>query len=211
MKRHSGAVLAAFSVIFLSGLPSQAAPGAIKTPVSANETRLRATLNGLFAQYLDRQRTLVDKTLADVGDSDDAVLALAETMEDIGDVFKDYYGEADGGQIARLLKQYVQMPGDYVEALREHEDTTAITRVMREKGDEIAGLLNSFSPAWLDSGLSDLLKEYSDLMVDEIEMKDDSFGKPDPDIFIETSETCAEMADAFSAGIVKQFPGKFPL
>ena len=209
MKRYAGTLFFVFSVFFLSGLTAQAAPDAARTAVSPKEIKLRASMNGLFTQCLDRQRTLAIKTLAGADDADEAMVDLEETIDDIGGVFKTYYGEDTGGQITRLLKQYIQLSADYAEFLREHEDTTAMMRGMHDKAGEIAGMFNSLSSDWLDSGLSDALKEYSDLVVDEIEMQDGSFGEPDKNIFSETFDTSVEMSDIFSAGIIRQFPDKF--
>jgi hypothetical protein len=70
-------------------------------------------------------------------------------------------------------------------------------------------LFNSFSAAWLKSGLSVVLSEYSDLLAEEIEIQNESFGKPDPNISSITSEKSSEIADTLASGIARQFPEKF--
>ena len=102
---------------------------------------------------------MTHRTLAGNDNTDDAMIDLAECTEDIGDVFKAYYGETIGGQIARLLKQYFQMPEDYADFERQHGDTTSILSEMMDKSDEIADFLNNLSPVWQDSGLSYALKD----------------------------------------------------
>jgi hypothetical protein len=209
MKKYAIVLFSVCFTYFISGLPAQAAPDSVKGAMTAKEIQFRASMNSLFTQCLDRQRSLDVKTLAGANDTDDAMIELAEIMEDIGDVFKAYYGENKGGQITRLLKQYFQMPPDFADFERQHEDATPIQRDMLNKSDEIADLFDTFSPAWLNSGLSEALKGYSDMIIQEIEIQNQSYGKPNANIFSQTHDKNIELAKTFSSGIIKQFPERF--
>ena len=209
MKKYAIVLFSVCFTYFIYGPPAQAAPDSVKGEMTAIEMQFRASMNSLFTQCLDRQRSLDGKTLADSNDTDDAMIELTETTEDICDVFKAYYGENTGGQITRLLKQYFQMPADYADFERQHEDATPIQRDMLDKSDEIAELFNTFSPVWLNSGLSEALKGYSDKIIEEIEIQNESYGKPNANIFSQTNDKILDMAKIFSSGITKQFPNKF--
>jgi len=218
MKSFVCILIFACSMFLLPSQTAQAATDTIKTTMSANEVKLRAYFDNLFTQCLDRQRTLALKTLnidndtkneAMANDADEAMVDITETLDEIGSVFKAYYGENTGGQITRQLKQYYQMSADYAEVLREHNDTAVTARIMHDKANELSGLFNSFGTVWLNSGLSEVLTEYSDLLAEEIEIQNESFGKPDPNIPSITSEKSSEIAGIFAAGIARQFPERF--
>jgi len=210
--------MALFSVIPGSSVcASEMQPVAAANSISENEAKLEVYLKALFLQCLERQRIVEVKTLAAPEDSaegmaenmDEAMIGLSETLDELENVFKVYYGQEDGGQISRLLQQYIYLSEDYSDAVREHNDRNSIIFDMHDKADEISDFMDLLSRSWEKSGLRNVLKQYADLSAEEIEMKNQSLGKPDPDLYSKTSDKSAEIAGIFSAGIARQFPDKF--
>jgi hypothetical protein len=222
MKRRVWALCFCLIVFFCAARGSFAAadetpPAADSNTISANEIKLKDYLTMLFLQCLDRQRIAEAKTLAAPEDSseemteglDDAMIDLAEILDEIGDVFKAYYGVENGGQIKRLLEQYINMLQDYADTAKEHNEQYAMIFDMHDKADEIADMFSLLNPGAENNGLADALRKYSDLSVEEIEMKNKTLGEQDPDLYYETSRKSAEIAGIFAAGAARQFPDKF--
>ena len=219
MKRNAVTLLFACITLLLSGFPVQSAPttpvppqmvsGTRKTGISANEIKLRTTMRNLFIECLGRQRKLAVKRLTDPANSDKAQASLAETLNKIGNIFKTYYGTANGGQITTLYSQYIQLSADYADAVKNGGDKDLVVVKMHARADDIDKFFKSLSPAWSRIKLSEVLRRYSDLSVSEIEMSSKSLGKPDEKIFGATFKKSVEMAEIIVTGIAKQFPDQF--
>ncbi len=189
--------------------PQQARTGNVKTAVSANEIKLRTSLRNLFTQCLNKQRSLAVKTLTGAPDVQTAQNKLTIAINNIGLVFKNYYGDSTGGQITTLFTQYIQATIDYSNAINKGGDRASIVSGMHGKAGEIANLFDSFNPAWSKSGLSEALDKYCAMSIKEVDMEHVSLSKPDEKLFMATFKQSSDIGEILAVGIAKQFPDKF--
>jgi len=180
-----------------------------KTSFSSKEVEMRTSTRMFFADYLNWQRIFAVETLTGSQDVDKAQLRLQKSQDNINGIFKTYYGDGTGTQVGDLFNQYLGLIVDYANTTRSHGDKTMVINKIHDKIDDIAELLNVVNMNWTSNDLSNMFKEYSDSFLSEIDLQDKSMGSIDTNIFDTTFDKSMQMADTFSSGIIKQYPGKF--
>ena len=180
-----------------------------KTSYSNKEVDMKTSTRRIFADYLNWQRIFAIETLTGAPDVNKAQIRLQKSQDDINGIFKTYYGDGTGTQVSDLFNQYIGLMTDYLNAAKSHGDKTMILGKIHDKINDIAGLLSMVNMNWTSNDLSTMLKGYSDSFLSEVDLQDRSMGSVDANIFDTTFSESMQMADTFSSGIIKQYPGKF--
>jgi hypothetical protein len=189
--------------------PAQAANTSRGAAYSAKEIEVRTSTQKLFTQCLNRQRKYAAIALYGPGDPAQARLDLEKTTDNIGQVFKTYYGEQQGEQLASIFKQYILLTVDYVSAVKGKADTAAVIDKMNVKGGQLVPLFNVANNPKKNPRIAQLLKNYTNGMTAEVDLQGKGQRAPDPALYGETFKSVTELADRIVTKLVGQFPEKF--
>jgi len=192
-----------------AGMAAYGAVDPTKTSYTPKEMELRTTAREIFSQNLTWQRAVALTTIGSAGDASKAQERLMRSQDDIGNTFGTYFGDADGQQLASLLKQYAQLVADYSTSAMMHADNSLNVTKMHDTMDQIGTFLSQENMVWDKTRLSDKLKKYSDMLTAEIDLQGKSFGTIDSTTCDATFYQAMDIADTFAFGIIKQNPGKF--
>jgi hypothetical protein len=155
-----------------------------------------------------------DYIIAAVGDQLDATAAAARLMknqEDIGAAVGTFYGAPAGQQLTTLLKEHITIAVDLIKASKAGNKSgqqQAETR-WQQNAVQIANFLSKANPNWPQATLVDLMKMHLSTTTNEVVARLNKDWAGDVRAFDAVHDHILKMADALTAGIVKQFPAKF--
>ncbi|MCL1949495.1 MAG: hypothetical protein FWF59_07165 [Turicibacter sp.] len=165
----------------------------------------------LWAQHAAWTDQAIRAILDDTPAQGEIVDRLLRNQDDIGDLFKAFYGNDAGAEVARILRGHIQLAGEVLTALR-NDDKAAYKEAMTKwyaNGDEFARYLNSLNPYWD----TDVVRKMMEMHLGIIEKQAEAHHSQQWDKEIHFSDKgdkhLEEMADFLAAGIINQFPGQF--
>jgi len=209
MKKSMMYLVLCFSLFCFCSLVAVADFDSNKTSYSNKEVDMKTSTRRIFTDYLNWQRIFAIETLTGAPDVNKAQIRLQKSQDDINGIFRTYYGDGTGTQVSDLFNQYLGLIVEYANTTRSRGDKTMVTNKIHDKINDIAGLLSMVNMNWTSNDLSTMIKQYSDSFLSEIDLQDKSMGSVDANIFDTTFAENIQMADTFSSGIIKQYPGKF--
>lgn len=186
------------------------AAGTIDLPSPAKAMTLRDDMRRLWSDHVVWTRGYI---VAAVGDDSSANVALTRLMrnqEDIGSAIRPFYGDAAATKLTGLLKQHISIAGELVGAARAKDTAkqTDADRRWHENAAEIATFLAGANPNWTRDALLNMLNNHLALTTREAVARLQHNWADDQTTFDSIYSQAMEMADALSAGIIKQFPTK---
>jgi hypothetical protein len=180
---------------------------------SPAEIGLYTTMRKLWADHVFWTHNYVVAAVNNFSkESADPIAArLMKNQEDIGRAIRPYYGAGAGDQLTALLKEHITIATEVVASAKANDQTKlqdANTR-WQANADQIAALLAGANPNWPEEDFKEMLRMHLTLLTNEVTA---TLSKQ-----YEKSVTAGDagldhmmgLADALSAGIVKQFPDKF--
>lgn len=187
-----------------------AAAGTIDLPSPAKAMTLRDDMRRLWSDHVVWTRGYI---VAAVGDDSSANVALTRLMrnqEDIGSAIRPFYGDAAATKLTGLLKQHISIAGELVGAAKAKDTAkqTDADRRWHENAAEIATFLAGANPNWTRDALLNMLNNHLALTTREAVARLQHNWADDQTTFDSIYSQAMEMADALSAGIIKQFPTK---
>jgi hypothetical protein len=179
--------------------------------VSASEAQLRADMRQLWEDHVT-YTALFYKAAINGGDEVGPVAQrLLRNQDDIGNAVKPFYGEQAGNKLASLLRDHILIAGDLVKAAKtgDSRGQEQANKKWYRNADDIAVLLSSANPNWPRATLDDMLRAHLAMVTDQVvaTLKHDTAGAIAA--YDKGAEHMMMLADALTAGIVKQFPDKF--
>jgi len=199
-------------VLLTSALTGSAAA---QVPQRAVRTDTAAALkNDMRKLWTDHVVWTRDYIIAAVDNKPDAPAALNRLMknqDDIGSAVGKYYGAENGRKLTSLLKDHIAEAGDVVKAAKT-SDKPALKQAS-DKWDQnavaIADFLSAANPNWPRATLVDMMRKHLSTTTNEVQMRLNKDWDGDVRAFDAVYDHILMMADALTAGIVKQFPDKF--
>jgi len=203
-------VLAAVSVIgSAAGTPATSTSSA--GAVSPSSVELQTAMRKLWADHVLWTRQYIVSTVLNDPSAQAASVRLLKNQEDIGNAVVPYYGAAAGAKLTDLLKQHILIAVDLVSAAKggnAAKQADADRRWHRNAAD-IATFLSGANPNWRRQTLLDMLNRHLALTTQEAVNRLQHKWNDDVSNFDAIFSQSMMMADALSAGIIKQFPAKF--
>lgn len=188
--------------------PSSSSPAVAESAAAAGLTQ---EMRRLWTEHVVWTR---DYIVAAVGDQPDAPAAAARLMrnqDDIGKAVAGFYGDAAGRQLTALLKQHISIAVDLIKAAKggDQAGQQAAAAKWQENGVQIADFLSKANPNWPRATLVSMMKTHLSTTTDEVVARLTKHWDDDVRAYDAVYTHILMMADALSAGIVKQFPQKF--
>jgi hypothetical protein len=137
---------------------------------------------------------------------------LLRNQTDIGNAIKPYYGRAAGRALTTLLKEHISVAVDLLTAAKAGDTAKveAASAAWYDNSDRIAAFLSKANPRnWPARTMRSMMRKHLDDTLAEAVARLE--GRADADIaaYDRIHRHILMMADALSAGIVKQFPQRF--
>lgn len=197
-------------------------PAAASMQVMASEKKDPICLSPKFVQLKgDMQKVWIDHTIwtrsyivsaiSNRPDQKYVLDRLLRNQQDIGNVFKPYYGEDFGNKLAELLREHILIAGKIVDAAKagNQADVKKLQADWHRNADGIAKFLSDANPNWTFKELQDMLYTHLQYITDIVVscLKGDWQG--DIDATDKNEIHMLHFADILTEGIYKQFPEKF--
>jgi len=144
----------------------------------------------------------------------DAVTArLMQNPRDIAEIFAAYYTPDSARTIAALLTQHLQIGAQLVTALRDGNavQADALKREWYINADKMATAFAGINPHYEQREMREMLYRHLELTTQEVAMRFAGNYTADIQAFDAVEAEAIQMADAFSSGIMMQFPQMFRL
>jgi len=165
----------------------------------------------LWIEHIGWTGLYIISALDGLEDQQQVLARLLRNQQDIGNLFKPYYGDAAGNQLTTLLQQHIMLAGKVIDAAKagNSADLNQYNAQWHKNADDIARFLVAANPNWGAKWLQDMLYTHLKLITDQVvaRLKKDWEGNIHA---IDQNEVhMLQFADVLSDGIIKQFPKQF--
>jgi hypothetical protein len=203
--------LAVFGSLPLASPAAAQTPPAHHAPAASAAATLQQNMRKLWSDHVVWTR---DYIVAAVGDQPDASAAAARLMknqDDIGAAVASFYGKAAGDKLTTLLKEHIGIAVDIIKFAKAGDKASQqqADAKWHRNGEAIAVFLSQANPNWPRQTLVDMMNTHLSTTTEEVVARLTKNWEADVRAFDKVYDHILAMADALSAGIVKQFPEKF--
>lgn len=167
----------------------------------------------LWEDHILWTRQFIVSVAHDLPDSGPTAQRLLANQVDIGNAFRRFYGDAVADQLTQLLTDHILIAAELLTAAKAGDSAGVAAANTRwtDNADQIAGLWAQINPrSWpLDEMLAHMHTHLT-LTLDEAVLRLGGNFAGDIAKYDEVHAAILEMADMLSAGIIQQFPHRFP-
>jgi len=218
------AMLAASLALIVSGWGSGDAPAAqahdhahtpapgkatISAKAAAKQRDLYLAMRDLWSQHMEWTYAAVTAFVSDSPGFDASVDRLLQNQKDIGNAIKPFYGKAAGNKLTALLTEHIQLAVPVLVAAKKG-DSDALDAAVADwyrNAREVGSFLAKANPAW--KGARKMLKVHiTQTVAYASDQLQGDYAKSIRD-YDEAEGHMLMLADQLSAGIIKEFPGRF--
>ncbi|MCL2857772.1 MAG: LysM domain-containing protein [Oscillospiraceae bacterium] len=164
-----------------------------------------------WSQHVYWTRMLLISIADRLPDLDAVTARLMQNPGDIAKIFAGYYTKEVADAIATLLTEHLQIGAELITALRDGETAQAETlnHQWYENADKMAAAFSGISPYYQLEDMRDMLYRHLGLTTQEVVSRLSGDYPADIKAFDTVEEEALMMADAFSSGLMRQFPQMF--
>jgi len=172
---------------------------------------LNQTFRTLWEQHVAWTRMLIISIAEGLEDEQAVTERLLRNPSDMAEVFRTYYGDKIASQFSKLFTEHLVIASELVKAAKAGDQKAAADAEARwyENADELATFLNRINPYWPKSVVLPMLQEHLKMTKEEAVQRLNKNYKADIATFDKIEKQALEMADAFTTGLIQQFPGSF--
>ncbi|WP_170307978.1 glycosyltransferase [Paenibacillus dakarensis] len=209
-------LLAMFLVLALSIMPvlsvqAKAAEKKNSICLSPKMVQLKTDMQKVWIDHTIWTRSYIVSAISNRPDQKDVLDRLLRNQQDIGNVFKPYYGEEFGNKLAGILREHILIAGKIVAAAKEgnQAEVKKLEKDWHRNADDIAKFLSTANPNWQFKELQDMLYTHLQLITEIVISCLKGDWKADIAATDKNEIHMIHLADILTEGIVKQFPNKF--
>lgn len=182
-----------------------------KTGISDKELALRQGMRQLWEDHIIWTRLVIIDIVDSLGSAESDTNRLLQNPTDIAEALEPYYGAQNADKVASLLKDHLTIAAELVTAAKEGDSAKATDAETRwqANADAIASALSGLNPNWPEADLKNMLREHLSLTKQEAVNRINKEYAASVTDYDQIHMQALMMADALSAGIIKQFPDKF--
>ena len=205
------------AMMLASVLAACATSGGMRTVESGGEVAVardgafREAMRKLWADHVVYTRNYIVAAVANDPGASAVAARLLRNQDDIGNAIAPYYGGAAGTRLTSLLKDHINIAVELVSAAKagDNAKVTDADRRWHQNAGDIATFLSGANPNWPRETLRMMLDEHLRLTTEEAKARIEKRWTDDVATFDKIFDQAMHMADALSAGIIKQFPNRF--
>jgi hypothetical protein len=137
---------------------------------------------------------------------------LLRNQVDIGNAVKPYYGAAAGNKLTKLLKAHISGAVDLLVAAKSGDPVKLAhaKTAWYANGSQVADFLSAANPRnWPDRPMRAMMKKHLDQVVQQAGDELGGHYAASARDYGPYIDHILDMADGLTAGIIKQFPGRF--
>ncbi|WP_339148979.1 MULTISPECIES: glycosyltransferase [unclassified Sutcliffiella] len=180
--------------------------------VSESEVKFENDFRRLWIDHvLWTSNYITSATTAGAEDQKEVLARLLKNQEDIGNAIKPVYGEEAGNKLTELLKEHIVIAGKIVDAAKGGNEALVkqLNKEWVRNADDIAAFLSGANPHLKNEDLKKMLYMHLELVANDLSASLAKDWEARIVAIVEGVTHIILMADAISAGVVKQFPDKF--
>jgi hypothetical protein len=172
---------------------------------------LHQNMRKLWTDHVVWTREYIVAAIGDHPDAQAAANRLMKNQEDIGAAVAGYYGKPAGDKLTALLKEHISIAVDIIKFAKAGDKASQqqADAKWHKNGEAIAEFLSGANPNWPRAALVEMMNMHLSTTTDEVVARLTKNWETDVRAFDKVYDHILKMADALSAGIVKQFPAKF--
>jgi hypothetical protein len=165
----------------------------------------------LWEDHITWTRLAIISLTSGSPDTQATIGRLLQNQTDIGNAVKPFYGRAAGEELTKLLRGHILIAADLIAAAKAGDQTALAGAQARwqQNADDIAMLLSSANPNWKRAALKAMLAQHLKLTTEEAVARLQGDWGADIAAYDRVHRHALGMADALSAGLIKQFPKRF--
>ncbi|MCL2579977.1 MAG: acetylglutamate kinase [Oscillospiraceae bacterium] len=165
----------------------------------------------VWSQHVYWTRMLLISIAERLKDLDAVTARLMQNPGDIAKIFEDYYGPDTAKAIEQLLTEHLQIGAELITALRDGKAGQAeeLNERWYLNADKMAGAFSGISPYYREEEMREMLYRHLDLTKQEVAKRLSGDYPADIKAFDLVEREAIMMADAFSSGMIRQFPQMF--
>lgn len=176
--------------------------------VSKAEVKLREDMRKLWEEHVAWTRMTIISIASSLPDEDLVTKRLLRNATDMANAFKIFYGNEIATWFGHLMTEHLVIAAQLVKAAKAGDSKAVADAEKRwyENADEIATFLHQINPYWSKEEMMNMLHDHLALTKSEAVYRLTKDYASDIKTYDEIEKQALLMADAFSDGIVKQFP-----
>jgi hypothetical protein len=167
----------------------------------------------LWEEHILWTRQFIVSVAHDLPDADPTAGRLLANQVDIGDIFRRFYGDAVADELTDLLTDHILIAAQLLTAAKAGDaaGVEEANAAWIANADQIAGLWARINRrSWPLAEMKAHMREHLTLTLDEAVLRLTGDFAGDIAKYEEVHVAILEMADMLSAGIIRQFPNRFP-
>ena len=207
--RASMAGVGTVGLSLLTGTPTAQAAATLGSPAQ----QLSKAMRKLWEQHVWWTRLYIVSFAAGLPDTNSTAQRLLRNQVDIGNAIKPCYGNAAGNQLTALLKQHILGAVAILTAAKAGNAAKVkqATAAWYANANQIAAFLHSANPKhWPLGAVRGMMHRHLTLTLQEATAQLHGNSAGSIAAFDRVEQEILQMADTLTAGIVAQFPGRFP-
>jgi hypothetical protein len=186
-------------------------PGKAKISVkaAAKQRDLYLAMRDLWSQHMQWTYATVTAFVSDSPGFDASVNRLLQNQKDIGNAIKPFYGKAAGNKLTALLTEHIELAVPVLVAAKNGDSDAFDTAVADwyRNARQVGDFLVKTNPTW--KGARRMLKTHiTQTVAYAADQLQGDYAKSIED-YDKAESHMLMLADQLSAGIIKQFPGRF--
>ncbi len=207
---RTAVAVAALAALLPIGLVTASSDAATRRAVTRRQ--FHDEMRKLWEDHITWTRLFIVSFTADLPDLQATTDRLLQNQADIGDAIQPFYGRKAAERLTGLLRTHILTAADLLAAAKEG-DAAAFEQARDDwyaNATDIARFLHSLNRAnWPLADLKAMMREHLDLTL--AEASDHLQGNYTQDVadYDAVHLEILRMADMLSAGIIRQFPGRF--
>ena len=180
--------------------------------LTARQAAFHDAMRKLWEDHITWTRLAIVSFAAGLPDLPATEARLLANQSDIGKAIEPYYGRTAGHQLTALLRDHILGAVALLQAAKSG-DQTAIAKASAAwyaNANQIADFLHAANPhAWPRATMRAMMKTHLDQTLAEAQHRLQGNFAADVRDYDAVHRHILEMADTLSAGIMRQFPGRF--
>jgi hypothetical protein len=193
----------------LAAAPSQAVAA---HRLNARQVAFHDGMRKLWEDHITWTRLAIVSFAAGLPDLPATEARLLANQADIGNAVKPFYGRAAGNRLTALLRTHILGAVAVLQAAKtgDRAATAQAVAAWYANGNDIAGFLHAANPRrWSRADMRAMMKTHLDETLKEAQDRLTGDFAADIADYEAVHRHILEMADMLSAGIMRQFPGRF--
>lgn len=200
-----------YDIPYVSWDPQYAFSMARNYRISKNEVDLKSYMRSLWEQHVAWTRLAIISIIFNLPDVNVTITRLLQNGPDMGNSLKPFYGQNAATKYSNLIKEHLVIAADLVKAAKAGDQNAASIAEKKwyANGDEIVEFLSSINPYIPKEKFRKMFYEHLALTKAEAVSMLKKDYQSGVQLYDKIEKEALEMADALTAGIVKQFPQVF--